>query len=736
MMTPPCCEQLHPAEPTRFGEANLSNCEREQIHLAGSIQPHGALLVVTEPELVIVQASANAAAFLRLWGPILGLPLSALGGNLASRVRSRLTEPLDTLPVAVRCEVASLDLALDGSLHRPPGGGLIVELEVAAPSADLRAFVQDALKAIAGAFSLPALADTAARLFKDLTGYDRVMVYQFDEEGHGTVIAEARRPEQEPYLGNRYPASDIPQIARRLYERNRLRLLRDVDDRPVPLEPPLAPFQQAPLDMSLCCLRAMSPIHIQYLRNMGVRASLSTSLMVNGRLWGLVLCHHGGPHLVQYPIRVVCDLLAEAIATRITAIEGFCQSQAELAVRHLGERMITAVATQGAWERALFDHPEELLKALRASGLALLRQEGVLTAGEVPRLPELRAIGAWLDHQASTTLTATHTLARQNPRFTGLLPMAAGMLAVPLSFSPGEYLLWFRPERIRTLTWGGNPHEAAKGGADPRDISPRLSFARWQEVVKGTADPWTHQDLTTARQIGNAVADVMQEVRSIRLLITQHQVRECSARLSFTEHPLVVADATQRIILLNQAFAGLLPPDQRPTHLADLLPLLGDQPEARAGVLDALEAHYPWRGEVNLPLPTGQARPYLLRLDPVVSTHELHLGYVLIGNDLSDLRAAEAARRQFQDSLSAEARLLMVPADLEGDRLSHALLAGILGNAQLAAREVRNTLEVGQVPTILCNLHASVARTTDLLEHLMWYEAGGGADPTRLPPRH
>ena len=736
MTTPPHCEQLHPADPPRFGEADLSNCEREQIHLAGAIQPHGALLVVTEPELVIVQASANAAAFLRLWGPLLGLPLSALGGNLATRVRSRLSEPLDTLPVAVRCEVASLDVALDGSLHRPPGGGLIVELELAAPSADLRAFVQDALKAIAGTFSLTALADTAARLFKDLAGYNRVMVYQFDEEGHGTVIAEARQPEHAPYLGNRYPASDIPQIARRLYERNRLRFLRDVDDRPVPLEPPLAPFQHAPLDMSLCCLRAMSPIHIQYLRNMGVRASMSTSLMVNGRLWGLVLCHHDGPRLVQYPIRVVCALLAEAIATRVTALEGFAQSQAELAVRHLGERMISAVATQGAWERGLFDHPEELLRALRASGLALLRDEGVLAAGEVPGVPELRAIGAWLDQQASTTLTAIHDLAQREPGFAGLLPGAAGVLAVPLSFSPGEYLLWFRPERVRTLTWGGNPHEGAKGGADPRDISPRLSFARWREVVKGTADPWTHQDLTTARQIGNAVADVMQEVRSIRLLITQHQVKEFSARLALTEHPLVVADATQRIILLNRAFAGLLPRDQRPTRLADLLPLLDPQPEARAGVLGALEDHHPWRGEVRLRVPSGETRPFLLRLDPVVSGQDIHLGYVLIGNDLSDLRAAEVARRQFQDSLSAEARLLLVPADLEGDRLFPELLTGILGNAQLAAREVRNTLEVGQVPAILCNLHASVARTTELLEHLMWYEASGGADPSRLPPRH
>ena len=282
---------------------------------------------------------------------------------------------------------------------------------------------------------------------------------------------------------------------------------------------------------------------------------------------------------------------------------------------------------------------------------------------------------------------------------------------------------------------GAHPQESG-GGRAPGHPPPRLSFPRGRGGVKGPADPWTHQDLTTARQIGHAVADVMQEIRSIRLLITQHQVKEFSARLSLTEHPLVVADAGQRIILQNQAFAALLPPGPRPTHLADLLPLLDDQAEASAGVRGALEERAPWRGEVDLRLPNDEKRPYLLRLDPVVSGHAIHLGYVLIGNDLSDRKAAEVARRQFQDNLSAEARLLLIPDDLVSDRLFRDLLAGVLGNAQPAAREVRNTLEVGQVPAILCNLHASVARTTELLEHLLWYEASDAADAPRLPPRH
>ena len=180
-------------------------------------------------------------------------------------------------------------------------------------------------------FSLRALCDEVTRIFRDLTGYDRVMVYRFDDDGHGEVFAEQRRPDLEAYLGNRYPASDIPQIARRLYERNRVRVLVDVDYRPVPLEPRLSPdHRPADLDMSLCFLRSMSPIHVQYLKNMGVSATLVVSLVVGGRLWGLVACHHYAPRFLHFEIRAACDLLAEAVATRIAALESFAQAQAEI----------------------------------------------------------------------------------------------------------------------------------------------------------------------------------------------------------------------------------------------------------------------------------------------------------------------------------------------------------------------------------------------------------------------
>jgi len=720
----------------RFGEADLSNCEREQIHLAGSIQPQGALLVVREPDLVIVQASANARDFLKLPVEVLGLPLASLGGNLVERLRARLRDPIDKIPVAVRCRVATLGMELDGSLHRPPQGGLIIELEIAGPPLNLGPFVHQALKSLSTAASLATLATDTAGIFRQLAGYDRVMVYQFDEEGHGSVIAEERRPDQESYLGNHYPASDIPQIARQLYERNRIRILGDVDYEPVPLVTAAPAGAAEPLDLSLCGLRSMSPIHRQYLKNMGVRAALSTSLMVKGKLWGLVICHHDRPRLIPYPIRVVCALLAEAIATRITALEGFTQAQAHLAVRRLEELMVTAIATTGAWEKALFDHPQELLKPLDAGGVALLRDDKALTAGEIPALGSLCDLQDWLSGQREAPAYATTALAGEDPRFAGLGTGVAGMLAVPISTSPGEYLIWFRPEQVRTLTWAGNPQEAVKTGTDPGQLSPRASFAQWREVVKGKSKPWTLHDVSLAIQIGNSVTDVMQQIRSIQLLITQQQVKQFVAGLRQSEQPMVIADPAGNIILLNKAFERLLPLDQGGERFDDLLRLFQGPSGTQPWMDQVLTHQCPWRGEARLRTPDGLERSFLLRIDPVALATTGTLGFVMICHDLSEQQAAERAQRRFEESLEAQSKLLSRSVGHQADGLFHDLLSSILGNAQLAALEHRSPLEVHQVPRILDNLYASLERTTELLEHLMWYEESGGSQGNAPTANH
>lgn len=706
-----------------FGQADLSNCELEQIHLAGSIRPYGTLLVAREPELTIIQASANGAQWLGRGGELLGLTLGDLGGSLAERVRALIPGSLDAIPAAVRCRVATLDLDLDGLVHRHPDCGLIVELTESSPPLDLSALVCDALRAISATASLQALAEQSARIFKDLLGYDRVMVYRFDEQGHGEVYAEEREPELEPFLGNRYPASDIPQIARRLYVRNRIRVLEDVDYRPVPLRPLECPATGAHLDMSLCYLRSMSPIHVQYLKNMGVSATLVASLMVGGRLWGLISCHHYSPRSIQYELRVASELLAEAVSTRIAALQGFAQAQAELSVRRLEQRMIEAIARSGDWEHALFDNPQALLQPLAASGVALLYDGRVRTAGSVPSTQRLRTLGGWLDTQARGAPLATSSLGSDAPAFSDLTLDASGLLAVPLARDSGEYLVWFRPERVHTLAWGGNPYKAVEFGDEPNQLSPRRSFAKWYQLVEGTSDPWTPDDLTTGRLIGESVADVIQQFRSLRVLIARDQLTDISAKVRRSDQPVVIADQAGDIVLTNEPFDRLLAGGYPPRNLMDLIPFFWERDEVGRNLEALMARRQIWRGEVRLASGAIPGRPLLVRADPVLSAPQVVLGFVLLLTDLSERKAAEDARRRFQVGVVERHRIEVRPLSGEADLRRRDLLATLVGNAQLAALEITDGPDLERVPEMLESIQASVDRATELLEHLLWYSA-------------
>jgi light-regulated signal transduction histidine kinase (bacteriophytochrome) len=713
-----------------FGQADLSNCEREQIHLAGSIQPHGALLLVREPDLVVVQASANAAKLLHLEAPILGQSLGEFGGDLAARLRPHLGEALREIPAAVRVRVGRSPRELDGLIHRPPGGGLILELEPAGPADDLSPRIAAALKRITTAFALRSLCDEAAKGFKELAGYDRVMVYRFDPEGHGEVLAERREPGLEPFLGNRYPASDIPQIARQLYERNRIRMLVDVAYQPVPLAPRVSPLSGEELDMSLCSLRSMSPIHIQYLKNMGVAATLVASLLVGGRLWGLIACHHYRPRVVHYQMRVACELLSEAVATRIAALEGFAQAQAELTVRRLEQRMIDAIAQQGDWRAAFFDQPQAVLQPLTASGVALLCDGQILTAGEVPGTAELRALGVWLDRQPRVAVRVTASLGSEAPELASLTPVASGVLAAPVSSCAGEYLAWFRPERVRTVTWGGDPMKPFEVGDDPSQLSPRRSFAKWHQVVEGTCEPWLPAEVTTGRLIAESVADVIQQFRSVRLLIAQEQLDKIRLQVRGSEQPVAVADAQGRVLFSNERLERLLDGAGRLPSLEDLPAFFADPERARAALAELFGQRRPWRGEVVLAVGAAAGTPFLVRVDPVLSSAEHVLGYVALLTDLSGRRAADEARRRFQQSIVSRHQIRAIPVDSAADLRYRELMTTLVENAQLAGLEITDGSDLTQVPEMLASVQTSVARTTELLEHLLWYSSPSPPKPS------
>lgn len=706
-----------------FGGADLSNCEREPIHLAASIQPHGALLALREPDLTILQASANAAAFIGATAPLQGRRLSTVDARIAAALAPLLADKLDEIPGAFRVRLDGM--VLDGMAHRPAGGGLILELERAGPDENFAGRIEPALQAILASYAVRPLCDEVARIFRGLTGYDRVMVYRFDEDHHGEVFAEERDPSLEPYLGNRYPDSDIPQVARRLYIRNRVRVVADVHYAACPLEPRLSPLTGRDLDMSLCVLRSTSPMHIQYLKNMGVGATLVASIMVGGRLWGLIACHHDSPRRAPFALRAVVELLAEAVGTRIAALESFVQAQAELSVRRLEQRMIEAISRDGDWRSALFDNPNTLLTPLNATGAALLFEGQTQTTGDVPSTAGLRDIGQWLDDQPRRPVIGTASLGQDAPTLGSLTAVASGVLATPISSTPGEYIIWFRPEQVRTVTWGGDPTKPVTVGDDPRDLSPRRSFARWHQVVEGRSEPWTPKDLATARMVGDTVSDVVLQFRSVRMLIAEDQLSQIRRQVGNSPQAVVICDAQGNIDLRNDAFDALLPGVRGagPRRIDQLLPFFADPTEIGRRLRDVLDNRRSWRGEARLADGMGAGRPLLVRADPVFSSPDRVLGYVFLFNDLAERKAAEAARRRFQQGIEEGSRSRAGRLDRKADLAFRAILASVVENAQLAALEITDGVDVAHMPEQLESVRASVARTAEVLEALIRHDS-------------
>ena len=485
-----------------FGQADLTHCERELIHLAGSVQPYGLLLALREPQLRIVQISANAQAL-----------LSASALELLNQRVAEL-EPAE----AARFTVETVDV----------------------DSARLIEMLGSAVERLSTSSTIGILADAVVRCLRDMIGYDRVMVYKFDPDGHGKIIAEARA----------------------LYLRNRLRVLVDLHSEAALRVPRLAPGSGQDLDTSMCHLRGMS-------------------LVREGKLWGLIACHHYTPRNLRLAVRAACDLLAEVVATRIAAIENYTHAQVAIQVRRLEQRLIEATSTEGDWRLALFRNPRTLLQPLDATAAALFYDGEVLTSGEAPSTPELRALMQWIDAQEFDGLFSCSSVARANLALQSLTPTASGVLAVKLSASRPQYLMWFRKEQLLSVTWGGDPTKPVVGN-DPLELSPRRSFAAWSEIVRGTALPWSSSEVSLARAFGASLTDIVVQINAVRLLIAEHQLTQIRGAVATSRQPVVIADANQRALFANDAFYTLArrTPQGRP-ELGELAELFTEPAQAR-----------------------------------------------------------------------------------------------------------------------------------------------------------
>jgi PAS domain S-box-containing protein len=709
-----------------FGQADMTNCDRELIQFAGSIQPHGLLLVLQRPQLRIVQASRTAGHWLgRQLDWLLLSDLHQLEGDLGQQLKALCDDSDLREPHPLRCRVGST--LFEGAAHRVAGDMLVLELEPVDPPPPTAPSVQidgpvllrrlgELVQRISEASSIGTLTDGVVQGLRDIVGYDRVMVYRFDPDGHGKIIAEARDPRLEPLLGHRYPATDIPQRARDLYLRNRVRVLVDVHYEASVLVPQLlsgaAAGPNGELDMSMCYLRSMSPLHLQYLKNMGVTATLVISLVREGRLWGLIACHHYQPRNLSYAVRAACELLGEALSTRIAAIENYARAQVAIQVRRLEQRLVEATSTEGDWRLALFRNPRTLLQPLDATGAVLFHDGEVLTCGEVPSTPELRALRGWIEEQEGDGPFSTASIGKSSPPLASLTPTASGVLAVKLSATQPDYLVWLRKEQLQSYTWAGDPTKPIIDN-DPLKLSPRRSFAAWSEIVRGTSAPWTPGELALASAFADALIDIIVQVHAVRLLIAEHQLNHVRDMVADSKEPVVVAAAVGAAFYANAAFFKLVRREPHECGSLDELVALFDVQSAAHQMIGHVRAEQrSWRGEMALRLRDGTILPVSLRAEPVPARDGSMLGYIFIFDDLTDIKLAREARMQLEASLSRVGR--GTDPSEGGD-----LIGAIIANAGLAAMDIADG---GAAPTVAPMLHeveAATARATALYARIL-----------------
>lgn len=493
---------------------DLTACDREAIHIVGRIQPHGFLLAVDIPTLTIVQVSANAPC-----GVAAGASLTSCLPDVAS-VLSQHLDGMQETGAATYLRTVVLPAgdgrqAYEVSAHRI-GALAVVELEEVSTEGEaglevlysrLRAFVER----LHAATSIEELCALAAADIRHITGFDRALVYRFDKDWHGTVLAEDGNGILPSYLDLRFPASDIPAQARELYRRNRLRIIPDAGYVPVPVVPALTPKGQ-PLDLSQSVLRSVSPVHVEYMRNMGTMASMSVSILVDGALWGLISCHNRAPRRVPLQARNACDVLTQVFALQVASHQRASEAQQRVRLASIQSRLLGFMAEEERFIDGLMRHPAELMELADASGAAIVSNEQCLLVGVTPSESEVRELQAWLtSEQGSEDVYATDALGAAFRPAAAFADVASGLLAISISRAYATYVIWFRPEVVRTVGWGGNPTKPAVAdpAGGPERLHPRKSFDIWKETVRGRSLPWSPVEVDATRDLRNAVIGIV-----------------------------------------------------------------------------------------------------------------------------------------------------------------------------------------------------------------------------------
>ena len=551
----------------RDSKIDLTNCEREPIHIPGAIQPHGIMLVVRVSDLIVTQVSASITEHLG-FNPdeVQGKELrSVLGASAA-----------DAIGGAIQANQRMLEspLAIGGSGTHPGGsfdamvhisdGRAIVELEArfddsTLTASQLKSEMQSTMSHIERAETVVDLAGRIAQQMRDITGFDRVWVYRFHEDWHGEIIGEARAASVETWLGMHYPASDIPAQARALFFRNWLRTIPDINFAPSPLIPRDDPETGKPTDLGGSVLRSVSPIHITYLQNMGVRGSLVISLINRGKLWGLISGHHySGPKYVNQATRSLCEFLAQSLSLQLGMVERVEHRDYELEIRGKERALIDRLAASASPAAALIKGETTIADLIECTGAAVLYNGDVSTIGKTPSDADILEIAKWMRTQSGDVFHSSALSAAYEPA-EKFADIASGVLAVPLAHARPDFLIWFREEQRQIVPWAGDPRKPVTVDSDGSYfLHPRGSFERWEQEVSGTSSQWRETEITAATDLRRAVLDfLLRRAEEVGLLNDELQqtnsyLEQSAIELEEQTEELMRQQAEREVILASE----------------------------------------------------------------------------------------------------------------------------------------------------------------------------------------
>ena len=702
-------------------------CDSEPIHVPGSIQPKGVLLVL-DANLTIVAASANSAEVLdRNAAELVGLPLAAaLGPDAARRLVDELAHPGRVpLRFVTGGSVAGL---LEARLHAEAGRWLL-DLEPWDPAADRSAeMLRIATAGIASLRSArfpAALADAAARLVRDVTGFDRVLVYRFDEDWNGEVVAESRVETAPSYLGLSFPASDIPPQARELYRRVEVRHIPDAHYTPVSLVSAVSP-----VDIGSSGLRSVSPFHLVYMRNMGVRASLVGSVMRGDRLWGLVACHHlGGPKPVTGPERDVFHMICQSVSAMLSTVKADALARRRTALEGHQTRLLEAVHDGGIEGLMSGDLVDDLLGVVGADGFVYITDDGVRRVGSTPS-PEFVLALRDAVQSRDCGVFASHSIVTD----TGLADpegRVAGMLILPLRGRHDIQLAWFRDERVRTVRWGGDPDRPVDVSNEGM-VSPRKSFEAFCRTVQGQSLRWAPEEIESARRLGELIEVEVQRIHRAQSEFLRAALLSLNEMVIVTEaEPLGIPGP--RIVMVSEAvetFTGY-----RTDELVGRTPRVFQGAGTDRAALDRVREALARRQRVQVELLNYRkdGSPFWVELDiaPIVDDTGRNTHWISVQRDISARKKVEEELAAQRDQLRQLADQLLVAKDA-ADRaneaksmflanMSHELrtpMHAIMSFSRLGLDRVAHG-DAERLQRYFGNIHESGARLTALLNDLL-----------------